>query len=136
MRISLSGNTARLAVLMAVALAGAACSDTSDVPMPTILSINAGVDGQTGVVNQPVPTPVSVHIVDQFGAAMATSPVTWTVRSGGGHVSQTTTVTNFDGDATTVWTLGPTVGPQSLQATTSNALIRIINVTAVAATGQ
>ena len=136
MRNGVIETAARMAAVVVVGFASAACglfgSDVSDVPVPTILTIVAG-NGQTGTVNQPVPTPVKVHIVDQFNNAMQGYAITWTVRSGGGRVDNTTTVTNLDGDATTVWTLGPTVGTQSLQATTTNALIRIINVTAVAA---
>jgi hypothetical protein len=135
MRNGVIETAARLAAVVLVGFGSAACglfgSDVSDVPVPTILTIVAG-DGQTATVNQPVPTPVSVHIVDQYNNAMQGYAITWTVRSGGGRVDNTTTVTNLDGNATTVWTLGPTVGTQSLQATTTNALVRIINVTAVA----
>jgi hypothetical protein len=136
MRNGMIETAACMAAVVVVGFVSAGCglfgSDVSDVPVPTILTIVAG-DGQTGTVNQPVPTPVSVHMVDQFNNAMQGYAITWTVRSGGGRVDNTTTVTNLEGNATTVWTLGPTVGPQSLQATTTNALVRIINVTAVAA---
>ena len=130
---------ARMAAVVLVGFGSAACglfgSDVSDVPVPTILTIVEG-NGHTGTVNQPVPTPVSVHIVDQFNNALQGYEITWTIRSGGGRVDQTKTVTNLEGNATTVWTLGPTVGTQSLQATTTNALVRIINVTAVAASSN
>src|SRR5687768_12299299 len=89
MRNGMIETAARMAAVLVIGLGSAGCglfgSDVSDVPVPTILSINAG-DGQTGVVNQPVPTPVSVHIVDQNGNPMQGYAITWTVRSGGGRV--------------------------------------------------
>lgn len=113
---------------------GSGCgSSATDFPQPTILSVNAGVEGQTGVAGQPLAMPISVHVVDQNGSPMQGETISWTIRAGGGSVNRISSVTDIDGNATTIWTLGPTPGPNRLQATTLNALIRFIDATGVAA---
>jgi VCBS repeat-containing protein len=47
--------------------------------------------------------------------------VSWTVESGGGSVSPESATTGADGQASTAWTLGPTIGTQRVQASAQAA---------------
>src|SRR5918994_1971193 len=47
--------------------------------------------------------------------------VTWTVASGGGSVSPASATTGADGQASTGWTLGPSIGTQGVEASTPGA---------------
>ena len=87
-------------------------------------------DGQVGPVGAPLPSPVSVQVLDQVGAPVQGTEVRWSVMQGsstvGGHGTspdlapgQTgagTSVTDVNGIAQTTWTLGTNTGGQTLQA--------------------
>ena len=113
-------------------LAAAGCSsDKSDiVSVATTLAANPGVSGQTGTVGQVLPTPISVHLTDQNGAAMSGVAITWSVVGSGGSVDSATSTTNSNGDAVTDWTLGTVVGTDSLNASTASGLTTAISATA------
>ena len=122
-------------IVAGITAATAACGDKSSNTAPlvgTTITINTGSDAQTGAVGQALAQPISVHVVDQNGAAFAGANVTWTVLSGGGSVSAATSATNTTGDATTVWTLGNTAGLDSLKADLGNGSSVTIAATAVA----
>jgi hypothetical protein len=122
-------------IVMAAGL-GACSSDkvNSVTSVATALTANAGVSGQTGTVGQALTTPISVHVADQNGAAMAGVVITWQVTGSGGSVDSATSTTNSNGDAVTDWTLGTTTGADSLSATTSTGLKLAIGATANAGT--
>lgn len=115
---------------VAITAAAAACGDKNDsntAPLVgTTATINTGSDAQTGVAGQALAQPISVHVVDQNGAAFVGGTVTWTVMSGGGSVSAPTSTTSATGDATVTWTLGNTAGPDSLKADLGNGSSVII----------
>lgn len=68
-----------------------------------------------GQVNRAIPTAVTVKATDQFGNPAPGVTVTFAVTSGGGSVV-TPVPTGGDGTAQTTWTLGPTAGSQTMQA--------------------
>ena len=72
----------------------------------------AGGSNQTGAINAPLPSPLAVLVTDALGNPVSGVVLTWAVVSGGGSLPATST-TNAAGVATVIWTLGPTVGPQS-----------------------
>ena len=100
------------------AVAGASGSPVSftatATPGPaTNLSLRSG-NAQSGTVNTVLPLPLKVKATDQFGNGVAGVLVAWQVNGGGGSVNAATSTTDTTG-ATTVWTLGATVGPQAAQ---------------------
>jgi hypothetical protein len=74
-------------------------------------------DGQTGSVGVAVATAPAVSVKDLYGNPVRAVAVTFTVASGGGSVSGGATSTDSTGSATVGgWTLGPTVGTNTLAA--------------------
>lgn len=79
-------------------------------------------DGQTALIGQTLATPLSIrvtseHCDDGVDCPIAGVPVTFTVSSGGGSVDPVTALTNADGVASTLWTLGSAEGGQTVEAT-------------------
>jgi hypothetical protein len=71
---------------------------------------------QSAPVGTDLPLPLVVQVTDQFFNPIAGVPVTWSV-TGGGSVSQTSTVTGPDGKTQVTRTLGNTTGTQTTLAT-------------------
>ena len=94
--------------------------------------MTTGSDGQIGTVNQPLPNPIVVHVTDANGISSSNSLVAWTIISGGGSVSSATSLTDANGNASVIWTMGPTVGVDSLRATIGSGASVIITATAQA----
>jgi hypothetical protein len=124
---------------MAFAALGALSACDSDdfvnviTPIATTLTINAPSDGQTGVVGQALATPLSVHVTDVRGNAVAGATVSWAVVGGGGTLSAATSVSDLSGDATIVWTLPNLAGAYQVQASLANGNSVTFNATATAA---
>lgn len=70
-------------------------------------------DGQTGAPGQPLENPIVVQIVDQFGNVVGDAAVTFTA-SGGGSANPGQATSGEDGRAESRWTLGESVGQQTL----------------------
>ncbi len=87
-------------------------------------------DDQEGVVGTELPTPLVVKVDDQNGNAMDSATVTWTVVSGGGQLSASTSVTQPNGQAFVRWTLGPEAGEQHVRASMNQ--LEPVTFTAVA----
>jgi hypothetical protein len=111
---------ASLAMLTAFgAMVAVGCSDNNNnlaALVGTFITANAGSSGQTGVAGQALANPISVHVTDQNNNALAGAVVSWAVVGAGGSVNQATSITNATGDATVNWTLGLSVGVDSLVA--------------------
>jgi alpha-tubulin suppressor-like RCC1 family protein len=83
---------------------------------PASIAINSG-NNQSAVAGSVVPIPPSVVVKDAKGNLVPGVFVTFSVASGGGSVFGGTAVTDSTGIATvTRWTLGPTVGINTLTA--------------------
>ena len=119
---------------MATLLIVGACSDSnSTAPLvATAITVSAVTNGQTGVAGTVLAQPVGVLVVDQNGAPFANATVTWTVTAGGGSVASPTSVTDATGTATVAFTLGSTVGVDSLEASIAGGESAFITATATA----
>lgn len=129
----------RMVRWMSVAAAGAllgaaACSDDSNTAplVATSISVVAASNAQTGVVGTALAAPVTVTVTDQNGAAMSNAVVNWSVIAGGGSVASATSTTDASGNASIVWTLGNTIGVDSLKATLTTGASATITATAIA----
>lgn len=86
---------------------------------PARISIRAGND-QTAQPSQSLPQPLYVRVMDEFNNRLPGQLVTWTVARGGGSVTPAVSITDVNGDAHTIWTLGPS-GTQAVTATAGEA---------------
>jgi Big-like domain-containing protein len=91
------------------------CTLNTDVSAPGGL-INVSGDNQTAAPNTPLPTPLTVMVVTQFGARITNATVNWTIDAGGGTLSASSVLTDESGMATVNYTTGPTVGLASVRA--------------------
>ncbi len=99
---------------------------TATLPAGATLAIASG-DAQLGLAGQALAAPLGVRVRASGGQDIANVPINWTVTSGGGTVSQASTVTAASGIATASWTLGSGSGAQSVMA--DNAALSPTNVT-------
>ena len=116
-------NRARVRLaLLATAVAFTACSlntptdgTVSAISTPTsVLLASGGL--QVGSAGGPLTNPVWFKVLDQFGIASRGATVTFTTPTGSGSASAATAVTNDTGYVSVTWTLGTTVGTDSLNA--------------------
>jgi plastocyanin len=99
------------------ALLAVTCTDGGTPPIvPTSLSIHAG-DTQAGEAGQALAESLAVVVRDDANAPVQGVTVAWAVASGGGSVAPATSVTNSNGIARALRTLGAAVGPQTATAT-------------------
>lgn len=120
----------------ALLLSNAACDDKNFntlAILATGVTVASASQDQVGVVGQPLPEPIIVHVSDPDGNSVSNAVVTWTVLTGGGTVSAPTSLTDANGNASVTWTLGPVPGANSLRASIANGASAIINATGVAA---
>lgn len=82
---------------------------------PSQLRVVLG-DGQSGPVNSELPNPITVQVTDDLENPKAGVTISFAVASGGGTLSNPTAVTNAQGLASVVWTLGPLTGVQTVVA--------------------
>ncbi len=87
---------------------------------PIASLVKVAGDSQTAVIGFMVPIPPTVRAADQFGNVVAGQSVVFTVTSGGGTVTGTPAFTDSTGTAALgTWALGPTPGPNTLNAQAS-----------------
>lgn len=90
---------------------------TADVPVAMALQ---GGDNQNVAAGTAVPNAPSVLITDQYGNPVSGTSVTFAVASGGGSITGGAATTNASGIAAVgSWTLGSSIGPNSLTATSA-----------------
>jgi adhesin/invasin len=80
-------------------------------------------NSQLGPASQALPLPVTVRVTDNGGLDVVGATVTFSVRQGGGSVSTSSTVSDAAGVASTVWTMGPQMGPQQLIAFLNGSIV-------------
>ncbi|MGH3379889.1 MAG: Ig-like domain-containing protein [Actinoallomurus sp.] len=91
------------------------------VGAPASIELAAG-EAQTVTVGSAVPTAPAVLVKDASGNPVAGVPVNFVVTGGGGTVTGENQITGADGKATVgQWTLGNTVGQNTLEARISTA---------------
>jgi hypothetical protein len=87
-------------------------------------------NAQSAAPGSELPDPVVVRLVDEQGNGMPNRAVTWVIGTGGGNVSPATDETDAAGLASARWTLGPSAGPNTL-----NAVVSGVDVLTFTATG-
>ena len=78
-------------------------------------------DEQNGPAGTTLASPLVIQVLDDGDNPVGNVPVTWTVVSGGGSVAPGSAATGADGQTSTVWTLGPSLGTQRVQASAPGA---------------
>jgi len=91
------------------------CTLNTDVSGPAAI-IKVTGDLQSAPTNTTLPTPLAVIVTTQFGERLQNVTVTWTIASGGGTLSATSTQTDDTGVASVTYTTGTTAGPVVIQA--------------------
>lgn len=104
----------------ATLLATAACHGSTNPNTDVNLAVTAG-NQQSGVIGAALATPLAVKATDALGAALGGIVIDWSVQSGGGSVTPTSSVTSTSGIAMASFTLGAAVGAQSVRATVNGA---------------
>lgn len=108
---------ARGALVLSAVFLAACPGDSTKPKVPTDLLISTG-NGQLAVAGKALSTPPKVKVVSDDGSGVGAITVTWTVGTGGGSLSSTTSTTDAEGIATAgTWTLGATAGGNTLLAT-------------------
>lgn len=122
------GTTNGGSVIRASAFAGALTIDFGSNGVQVTLSPASG-NGQSGPVSTALPVPLTLQITPPNGVfsvpgngkskpkALSGVPITFAVTSGGGSISITNAITNGTGQASTVLTLGPAAGINTVTAT-------------------
>jgi len=96
------------------------------------VAISAGND-QTGLPGSQVPIAPAVRVADADGNAIAGFAVSFAVASGGGSVTGAGTTTDAAGIATVgSWTLGPSLGANTLAATAAGLTGSPVTISALA----
>ena len=94
-------------------------------------------DGQVGAVAVPLPVSLSVKVVDAGGTAVVGASVRWSVLSGGGSVTPPTGISNAAGLVSTSWTLGSSLGANTVRAYLTNGyVVDSVNFSATAISGS
>jgi adhesin/invasin len=112
------GQTTGPNVLTATAASGVSITITATAAAgPAAIVTGVAGNNQTAAAGTAVPIPPSVRVADAFGNLVAGAPVTFSVLSGGGQVTNGLILTNSQGIATVgSWILGPAAGVQTLAA--------------------
>ena len=117
-------------ILVLGGLSGCGGSDSQTIidpppPPPPVPGAVAIVDGnqQSGYIRRPVPKALTVQVNNSSGAGMPNVKVDWSVTAGGGNLSTIdsygptiSVVTDAQGQAAINWSLGYTVGTQTVSA--------------------
>lgn len=96
----------------------AACGETTvNAPLGATAITPVVATGLTAVVGTRISQPIQVRVKDSNQQPLAGVTVAFAVTVGGGTVSAASATTDADGVASTLWTLGPIVGVNTLTAT-------------------
>jgi hypothetical protein len=102
--------------LTVLAIAGCGDDNKLQPTIPATVAESQGAD-QVGLVNRALPDSLKVLVTDNATNPAAGVTVTWSVLSGAGSVSPTSSTTDANGFASTQFTLGPSEGQQQAEAT-------------------
>jgi Bacterial Ig-like domain (group 3)/Bacterial Ig-like domain (group 1)/Bacterial Ig domain len=117
----------------ATGLAPVTFTHTAVAANPTVLRLVSG-DGQTGSVGNPLAEPVVVRLEDDNGNGVGDKSVTFVAGPGAGSTDPVNATTDPNGFASSVWTLGSSLGGKTLTAIFSGLPPVAFTATAVAAT--
>jgi hypothetical protein len=114
--------------LALVVTALAACTDPTSPLTPSALAVVSG-DQQSVLVGSSLVSPLVVEVFDQNGAPLAGVTVDWTINSGGGALSVSSSISDANGKAEASYTAGLTPGSASIAATVSGLNAATFTVT-------
>jgi hypothetical protein len=103
------------------------------LPRAGTLNVVSG-NAQSGAPSTALGAPVSVRLMATDNQPLENVTVTAAVTTGGGSVTPTSGVTDANGVASFAWTLGATLGAQSLTFNVAGVPALVVNANAVAAT--
>lgn len=127
------GVAARLLVTVAV-LGACSKSDPPTGPTQTPAALRAQTGTlQTGSVGSTLVTPLSVVVTDASGKTISGARVDWDASAGSGSTNPSSSTTNTQGVATTVWTLGTVAGTARVTAQVTGVTPVTFSATALAA---
>ena len=131
MSAALKGATRLLAGAgMAVSLLfAAACDDEDDPFVPVVTTITMTSGSPQTVARNAASQPLTVTVQDQNGDPIAGRTVNWTVATGGGTLTSTSSVTNAQGVATMTFTAGATAGASTVTASVGTLAPVTFNIT-------
>lgn len=109
----------RYGTIILAGLVAAACGDGTSPQVETSISASGG-NNQSAVAGAVLADPVAVRVT-QDGSAQSGVSVAWSVTAGGGTIAPTSSTTDADGIASTVWTLGAAAGANVLEARVNGA---------------
>lgn len=134
--------TSLLAALLTAGAAGtpllvAGCSDsgssTTGVTTGTATTLaKASGDQQSTTTGTAAASALVVKVTDASGNAVSGVAVTWAITSGGGSLSATSATTDANGQASTTYTAGTTVGTSIITASVSGLTSVAFNATVTA----
>ena len=102
---------------------------------PPALLVKVSGDQQSGVVGTLLAAPLVVRVTDTFGNPVAGSTITFGPTSGDGSVFPTQTTSDSNGTAATEWTLGASLGSQSVGTSTETGAMVTFTATATSQNG-
>ena len=113
-----------MGVVASVAFVTAACgkNDSSTAPKTAASLQVSGGDKQTGIVGQPLQSPIIVQVNDAGGNPLAGVTVNFAVTAGGGSLSSASAMTDGGGHAEVLWILGTLTGNGTVTATANTSL--------------
>jgi len=124
---------ARLAIAITASLSLIAGCNSTDAAAPLVAAAISAVQGsnaQIGTVGQPLANPVTVMVLAANGSPVAGVMVSWSIESGAGSISITSSPTDSLGIAAVSWTLGTVAGTDSLMASVSGLTPVVLSATA------
>ena len=118
---------------VAVVSLSIACGDSSGpkTAPPASLEVVSGDRQPTPEAGMPLPSPLTVKVLDAQGQNVAGVAITWAAASG--SLSSTSTTTDANGMSSVQWTLGTQSGSQTATATVSG--LKAVTFTAIAVAG-
>lgn len=115
---------------MAVSLLfAAACDDDDDPFVPVVTTITMTSGSPQTVARNATSQPLTVTVRDQNGDPISGRTVNWTVATGGGTLTSTSSVTNAQGVATMTYTAGATAGAATVTASVGTLAPVTFNIT-------
>ena len=97
---------------------------------PPALLVKVSGDQQSGVVGTLLAAPLVVRVTDTHGNPVAGSTITFAPASGDGSVLPTQAISDSNGNGATEWTLGSSLGSQSVGASIETGAMVIFTATA------
>ena len=106
-----------LVAIAAISLSMAACLSLEDPGQGLSVFTIIGGNNQVVVVNTVAPQPLTVRTIDEKTGVLPGVSVSWTITSGTGTLSATSSVTDESGVAAVNFTAGSVTGPVLVRAT-------------------